>query len=237
MSSNESFSNKEKEDILAPIEGTIDNLGEITLYQSAISPPCCKLRMIFSYYKLKFVVIDGKKPNSEYKKIPVVVVKNKQINDSFIIVKSLAQILDGQELTPELLALEEMNTYELMISLELHTASSCVSLLSCARKMNFCVCVLLSTFSCCICCCAPISMRSKFPNVKSVIEYNALYSDILGEKEYFHGSSPGIVDISLCGILAPFLHANVHVADEFLGTSGCLFEWHSRLRSRLPNIF
>ena len=58
----------------------------------------------------------GKKPGSEYKKIPVVDIgPNVQINDSFIVVKTLAPILQGRPLTDEELQLEEMNTYGVMV--------------------------------------------------------------------------------------------------------------------------
>ncbi len=71
--------------------------------------------MVLKYYNVKVNIIDGKMPNSDYKKIPVIVIHDKQINDSFIIIKSLARILNGISLTPELLALEELATYGLMV--------------------------------------------------------------------------------------------------------------------------
>ena len=59
----------------------------------------------------------GKKPNSEYKKVPVLDLNGVQINDSYIIVKNLAPILYGKALTEEEVKFEEAMTYGMMICL------------------------------------------------------------------------------------------------------------------------
>ena len=45
----------EKDDIqeALPVEWTKpEHLGEATIYNMAVSPPCCKIRTIFSWYKV-----------------------------------------------------------------------------------------------------------------------------------------------------------------------------------------
>ena len=71
----------------------------------------------------------------------------------------------------------------------------------------------------------------------SLDQYRQKYIEALGSKSYFHGSAPGIVDVSLCGVLAPFMRAGNDCVLLFLGETGVLSEWHRRMSNRLPNIF
>ncbi len=72
----------EREDLIVPLpeSWTVADLKNVVLYQnSAISPPCCKIRQVLSYYKVPFSIINGGKPNSEYKKFPVLDIQDKQV--------------------------------------------------------------------------------------------------------------------------------------------------------------
>ena len=122
---------KEKEDLIEalPAEWVKPaSLGKVFLYQNPISPPCAKLRMVFEFYGVDYQCYKGPRKGSEYKKIPVIVFNNVQINDSFIILKSLAKILDGVPLSPELLELEEMTTFGVMIAMEARVANDSAEL-------------------------------------------------------------------------------------------------------------
>lgn len=230
--------NKEREDVKLPETWkSVGDLGELTLYQQKISPPCCKLRMIFKWYNVPFKIIDGPKSDSDYKKIPVVVVNGMQINDSFIVVKSLASILDGQPLSPELVAVEEMTTFGLMMALELDVTKSCLEIQKCAPMLDGLMCCGLWSLSCIICCFAPGMISSKNPDLKSLAAYRSLYVKALNGNQFFHGSKPGIVDVSLCGVLSPFVRAGNSCVPEFLGDGGEMFEWYARMSTRLPNVF
>ena len=252
------LNSKEKDDIQEglPSEWTKpEDIGEATIYNMAMSPPCCKIRTIFSWYKVKhfpsfaslramivdtqvpYKVINGKKPDSEYKKVPVVVVKNRQINDSYIVVKVLARILDGTDLTKEQVQIEEMTTYGLMIALEADVAGSCTDLVKCAPHMGCFYCCLLTSLSCCICCIGPANIRKRNPDTKSIEHYSQAYTAALGSKQYFHGDKPGIVDVSICGVLSPFVNAKSGAVDKFLGASGPLRDWYGRMSPSLPSIF
>ena len=93
---------EEKQDLETPLPNwTKDDLKEVVLHNSYMSPPCVKVRCILQHNGIKFQVIDGKKKDSEYKKIPVLLLNGVQINDSFIMVKNLAPILYGKALTEE----------------------------------------------------------------------------------------------------------------------------------------
>ena len=232
----------EKEDLKQPLPAEWTepkHLGEVTIYNGMVSPPCCKLRTIFLYYKVPMKVIKGKKKDSEYKKMPVVVINNQfQINDSYVVVKNLARILDGQELSPELLAVEEMTTFGLMMALEVAAAGSCTALYRCGCLMGGVIGCVLSSCSCLLCCIAPGLIKSRHPDLKDLPSYAASYTMELGIKKFFHGEKAGIVDFSICGVIAPFAQSgNWAVVNQFLGTSGPLRDWYERMKPSLPNIF
>ena len=183
-------------------------------------------------------IVQGKKPDSEYKKVPVVVIHNRQINDSYIVVKSLAHILDGAPLTKELIEIEEMTTYGLMVALEADVASDCSSLVACAPHFGCCICALVTSCSCIICCVAPGVFRKRNPEMQSLDYYSKTYTTGLGAKQYFHGDKPGIVDVSICGVLAPFIKGGrSNTIKKFLGTTGPLSDWFNRMKPTLPDIF
>ncbi len=188
--------------------------------------------------QVDYKTVEGKKKDSEYKKVPVVIVQNRQINDSFIVVKALARILDGADLSKDLLEIEEMTTYGLMVALEVDVAGSCIDLVKCAPNMGCCFCCLLTSLSCCLCCIGPGNIRKKHPELKGLDHYSEQYTKALGSKQYFHGDKPGIVDVSLCGVLAPFAQAgNTATMAKFLGSRGTLFDWYNRMKPNLPKIF
>ena len=49
----------------------------------------------------------GPKKGSKYKKVPVLMLNDRQINDSFIMIKNLSPILYGKSLTDEEIKFEE----------------------------------------------------------------------------------------------------------------------------------
>jgi hypothetical protein len=184
---------------------SIRDLTEVKLYNTPISPPSSKLRTILAYYKIKFENIHGPKPGSEYKKVPILELNGRQINDSFICVKNLAKIVDGKELSDRLLAVEEMATFGLMIEMEHAVARSCHDLCTCGCLLGGCQGALLSMFACCLCCAVDIK---KGRELKTTAEYSKLMKEALGSAKFFHGKVPGIVDISVYGLLKPFALAN-----------------------------
>eukprot|EP00465_Bigelowiella_longifila_P010985 CAMPEP_0185253690 /NCGR_PEP_ID=MMETSP1359-20130426/2335_1 /TAXON_ID=552665 /ORGANISM="Bigelowiella longifila, Strain CCMP242" /LENGTH=246 /DNA_ID=CAMNT_0027836107 /DNA_START=25 /DNA_END=765 /DNA_ORIENTATION=- len=202
--------NKEKEDLKEPLpaDWKKEDLNEVVVYNMKVSPPCCKIRAIFHHYGIKFTVVEGPKKDSDYKKVPVVMINGRQINDSHIIVKNLASILDGKPLSQEELKVEETFTFGAMIALEAETAANCGDLCSCAKLIGGVNCCLLSFFSCCICCCIPQGFYKRNPGLKSVAEYREEFATMLGDEPYFHGSEAGIVDVGLYGGMLPF-----HVTD------------------------
>uniref|UniRef100_A0A7S3Z901 GST N-terminal domain-containing protein n=1 Tax=Lotharella globosa TaxID=91324 RepID=A0A7S3Z901_9EUKA len=218
--------NREKEDLKEPLpEWTKDDLKDVALYGSKISPPCCKIRTILNHYGVKFSQIEGPKKDSEYKKVPVLMLNGRQVNDSFIMVKELAKILDGKALTPELIEVEETFTFGAMISLEADVADSCSDLCGCAGLLGGCLGCLLGTLSCCIAC--GVNIRKGKPELKDTTTYGAMLSEKLRGKKFFHGDEPGIVDVSLFGAMLPFAEAKTQALEGFLDAG--MREWHEAI--------
>lgn len=86
----------------------IRNKSEITkikLYQNQGSPPCCAVRAFLTLADVPFETVEvdymtkSQLDFSHYKKVPVVTVNGLQINDSAIIIKTLAPICYGRPLS------------------------------------------------------------------------------------------------------------------------------------------
>lgn len=228
--------NKEKEDLTEPLAvATKDDITKVVLYQSPASPPCCKIRAVLKRYEVPFETIYGKKPDSDYTKIPILMVNEQQINDSYIIVKTLAPLLDGQKLSPELLELEELNTFGLQPALEIALMETASDLRKYSSLFGGFLGSMIFLLSCCLPFCAPNAIRKKNPEVKTVKEYGVQIAEKLKGMDYFHGEKPGIVDVSIYGVIEPFFKVDAECADVLLKCG--LEEWHARMAKIVPSIW
>ena len=146
--------NKEGEDLPEPLpDWTKSDLKEVTLHGATLSPPTAKIISILHHHNIEYKLDGGKRKGSVYKKVPVLVLNDRQINDSFIIIKNLAKIVDGQELTPEEIEFEKEMTFGFMIALEAEMIGNSKSIkmyLSKTKGGMKCF-----TIMCCnLCCCA-----------------------------------------------------------------------------------
>lgn len=238
---NGSAMNREFEDLAEPLPADWDleklRTLKITLYEMRISPPCCKLRFLLEYYKIPFTKHDGKKPGSEYKKVPVLDVEDRQINDSFVMVKSLALVLQGRPLTAEEEGIEKEMTAGFMIAAEKHTASSCGELCACAPVAGGSTGVLMRLFSCCICCCIAKKI-GKGKELKPIEDYGDLLRGHLGSNQFLSGGSePGVLDVSVFGVTQPWAKAKSPVLQELLGpSSDPLSAWHERMKALSTHV-
>lgn len=237
LSPRKNSSNKEKEDLKEELPAwTNADLTDVVLYQGKMSPPCCKIRAVLNYYRVPYRIVEGKMPDSDYKKIPVLLVNDHQINDSFIMVKSLAPVLGAEKLSPELLAVENMNTYHLMVALEAEVADSVSDLCLCSCFMGgFLGCGL-----CLVAPCIPVlgisdGIRKKTENLFSIEQCAQRILNTMNGQTFIHGSKPGIVDVSLYGMLEPFVQTKVSVANKLLSLG--LTPWHNRMAQLVPSIW
>lgn len=240
-------SNQEREEITLPESWTKEDLKSVTLYGSWVSPPCVKIRAVLAFYEVPYTHGPKAKPDSEYKKMPVLDVNDIQINDSFVMVKALAPVLQGSKLNELEAEIENLSTYGLMLSMEQETAASCSQLCACACglicKKSCCTGCLMGFFSCCICCCVGPKMKDTFGekakeatghSLKSSGQYGEAFSNKLGELEYFHGSGPGIEDAALYGTILAFKEANLQCCDDFFAADG-MRQWWERM-SKIPSL-
>ena len=62
----------EKEDLLVPLpDWKKDDLKDVKMHGSKGSPPCLKIVAILQHNQIPFTMINGRKKDSEYKKVPV----------------------------------------------------------------------------------------------------------------------------------------------------------------------
>lgn len=201
------------------------------LYGQFPSPPFSKVKYILDRYGVQYTTISSTKKDSDYKKIPVLVIGGKQINDSQIIATILAKVFEGVEYSPAELEIEKLNTTELMIACEVYVMDSTPELQRCGNATGGCSGAIL----CCLACCIPCfgvskGPRAKFPNLRSVLLIAKDYAERLGDKKYFHGDTCGVIDCSLFGILIPFQKSKSATFRDFVSVDS-LREWHLRMAS------
>lgn len=214
---------------------SLNNEG-VTLYGAKGSPPCRKVVAIFKFHGIKYnQVFTMKKEGSDYKKIPVVTIGRYQINDSHIITRILAQVLEGKELSERELLIEKTTTRGLMVALEVAVLESTKGIQQCAPYLvdNSCLQGLIWSIACCIPCFGvSSSLKAKFPDLKSVSEYGKWYADQLGDQPFFHGNAIGVIDSSVYGILDPFATAGNACFDDFVNADPRLKSWWQRCVTR-----
>lgn len=233
--------NAEGEELQTPLprEWDLETLKgmQLTLYQSKISPPCCKIRCILGYYRVPFQVVEGKKPGSEYTKIPVLDIGDRQINDSFVIVKSLAPILQGRPLTDDELEVERQVTFGLMIAAEKEVAGSFKDLCSCASLLGGTLGCFLRSCACVLCCFLPRKIGAG-KELLAIQSYGDILREQLGAGSFLGGGEkPSVLDLSVYGVLEPFHQASSSCMADLLGPTGApLRSWHDRMRVACAHV-
>ncbi|CAE7328570.1 ptges2 [Symbiodinium pilosum] len=224
--------NEEGEDV-APINIELEDLKKVTLYQSEYSPPCVKLRTMFKHYNLPFRTVNGKHPTSDYKKIPVLEMNDRQINDSHIIMKRIVAWLTGEEMTSEEVMWEKRITYEFQPAFEVELVGNDRDLaLLWTRATGYIggwQRGLLGILSPLLKFAIEALFRSRYSNMElPSSKFGASFRAALKDQPFFHGEEPGPIDLSLYGIsdafkqlccLSPFLQ---------LHTSSCTYKAYCR---------
>eukprot|EP00470_Lotharella_oceanica_P001181 CAMPEP_0170177918 /NCGR_PEP_ID=MMETSP0040_2-20121228/11386_1 /TAXON_ID=641309 /ORGANISM="Lotharella oceanica, Strain CCMP622" /LENGTH=256 /DNA_ID=CAMNT_0010420791 /DNA_START=48 /DNA_END=815 /DNA_ORIENTATION=+ len=204
--------NKEKEDLKESLkEKTKADLKSVVLHSWPISGPSTMIRAIFFHYKVNYTLNYGPKSDSEYTKVPVVIINGQQINDSVIIIKHLAPILTGKPLTVDLLETMKTISYGLKIALDADSLDSCNDIFGCASVNGNCFgCVMRIVAPCLVCCLNP-----RESDTLDSTEYARILKDKLGEKPFFHGSTPGIVDIAMFALIKLHVESRTKAIERF----------------------
>jgi glutathione S-transferase len=209
----------------------------VTLYGRKISPPCCKIRFILKYYGIPFTEVEGPKPRSDYSKVPVLDIGEWQLNDSHIMVKNLAPILQGRPFTAEEEALERLSTYNLMIALEKATLSSTVDVCRCAYLAGGRMCCMLGICAPVLACCVGPRIGHGRADLRGVAEYHTILRNKLGDKPFFGGKEPTVADVALFGVLVPFDATKASCMVELLGDiNDPVHMWHERMVEKTLGI-
>jgi len=90
--------NPEGVDPEPPLGWTKDNMKDVKFYGVFGSAPCNKIRAYLKHFKVPFTMVNCQtKPGGDtyYKKMPVIDVNERQVNDSAIIIKNLAPTFFG----------------------------------------------------------------------------------------------------------------------------------------------
>ena len=182
-------------------------------------------------------MVPSAKKESKYKKIPVLDIDGKQINDSEIIAIILAKVLDveydGRELE-----MERINTRGLMLACEVAVMESNAELQKCGCELGgFQGCMLWMAPCIITCCIKPsIKLREKTSGLESVSSYAKQFAGFLGSKPYLHGDTLGAIDCSVFGVLNPFRISKSVAFTDFILADERLAAWHNRMLSEMVTL-
>ncbi|KAK3285781.1 hypothetical protein CYMTET_6621 [Cymbomonas tetramitiformis] len=241
----EDGTNGEREDIATPLpaDWTASSLNDVVLYGTHASPPCFKIRALLNLAGVKYERSFGKSSGS-YRKFPVLFVNGRQINDSYIITKTLAPILFGQPLTPADIELEETITFGLMLACEREAFGDeeCLKQWASVAGLTGLTGLLIRNL-------APLSygkeaaarLSKRYPNLRQPGEYCLELQRILDVRgtPFFAGTRPGAIDASAYGALCAWASGGENTmpfAKQALTKSG-LDAWYERAGKEIPNVF
>eukprot|EP00747_Dinoflagellata_sp_TGD_P166877 gnl/TRDRNA2_/TRDRNA2_190366_c0_seq1.p1 gnl/TRDRNA2_/TRDRNA2_190366_c0~~gnl/TRDRNA2_/TRDRNA2_190366_c0_seq1.p1 ORF type:complete len:248 (-),score=68.58 gnl/TRDRNA2_/TRDRNA2_190366_c0_seq1:310-1053(-) len=233
-------SNPEGVDPVPPVEwkSAADFKG-VVLYGVTGSPPCAKLRAYLIKYGIDFKMVNGTgKKGSDYKKMPVLDVNGRQVNDTYIILKNMAPVLTGKAIDDEW---EIICSYQLGPSIECSLSKAdAVKWMADPHGFGPPKCLL----SCCL---ANIILNKAIkPNVDKAVkampdkykvaplnEFGEKLKAAIGESKFHGGDEPGQVDISFYGVCSPFYFSKCDNVTGMISSCG-LQDWWDRMEKEIP---
>lgn len=220
--------NDEGEDLGEPLALKLDEVSDVVLYGNDFSPPCRKIQTMLKYYKVPFKTVSGRHPTSDYKKIPVLEMSGRQINDSHIIVKNLVPVLTGEPFTAAQLDWEKRITFEFQPSIEVELFGNGPDFAR-AAGLDGWKGSLAVLFAPLLGALIGSVFRSRYGDFPASAEFGKQFLDACGGQPFFHGSAPGPVDLSLYGTYGGLAEKECETVDSFLDGSG-LRQWHARMQ-------
>lgn len=215
------------------------DLSDVVVHGPALSPATTKLRTFLTYANVPFrheqhlkAKPQGIKPNTDYRKVPVIDVAGRQVNDSGIILKHLLPLLalDFDQ------AWEDRIVFELDTTFKLHCTAKDWSRLAVAT---------LDT--------PPFMKWLIGPMLKRLEQKQARHNIAttgLGHREgdevaiardfkasmrgpFHNGDQPGHVDLSFYGFLAGYLYAECPIAKTMVSHAR-LEQWVTAMNTWVP---
>ena len=187
-------------------------------------------------------MINCKKSDSEYKIVPVLLVAGHQINDSFLMVKQLAPLLDAK-LSDEDVAFEKQMTYGFQSACLSNILENGWNMRNMVNKGFGCAAANCLTFCCCNCACGRAFMRNKKKKggdkntAVSVWQYLEIIDEKLGENNFLQGDEAHILDVSLYGMTYSFAaNPTMGFFQELLDKSEKFSRWWIRMNEIVGKV-
>uniref|UniRef100_A0A7S4JB86 GST N-terminal domain-containing protein n=1 Tax=Guillardia theta TaxID=55529 RepID=A0A7S4JB86_GUITH len=213
-----------------------DEIHTVKLYQFEASPPCAIVRALLAWAEVPYDVVQVNYPFkseiswSKYQKIPILVVNDMQVNDSFIIAKCLSPCLFGREATQHELNLMKEITFGVMVAVEIELFSDDKDRSNfvdaffsddCCSQTFVKPLVLLMVSQ------APDRIRKSKPEVKPLSEYGETFKKGL-QGNYIGGSSVGPADLMLWALAEMCKHVRSTLMENWL-LKNDLTGWYERV--------
>lgn len=219
---------------------SLDDMHNVVVYGIRASPAVTKLLAFLHVYNVPFKLKPGlnKKGSKYYKKIPVMDVAGRQVNDSFLMIKNLTKAFgdsgDWDEEWQSRITYEyQMSTVYAMDYPELKR------MVTGAPHSDFplpsCLLFLVKLIR-------PGSLKKlkalfddpgRIEKLVDLTEFCKEFAAAMGKKPYFNGDEPGNVDISFYGVNARYVFANNDFILTPLDVAG-LTPWLERMKQRVP---
>jgi glutathione S-transferase len=217
-----------------------DDLTDITVHGPYFSTGTTKLRCYLIYANLEHIHLQhmkdkpqGMKPDTDYKKVPVIDVAGRQVNDTGIILKFLAPAM-GLEFNEEW---ENRIVLELDTAFKIHTSRSDWAKLAVATiKAPWFLSWPLGYYL------QNLEKGQGHNNIANSglghkegdeVEIAKLFKKEMGDSKFFHGDKPGTVDISFFGMLAGFLFCKADISTKMVEEAK-LEAWVAAMEEVIP---
>lgn len=261
--------NGEGEDIDPPLpaEWTLDYLkteAKIKIYGGLMAPSNMRIRFVLKFYEIPFTSVEQAyhkvvDKDYAYKKVPIAKIGDRLVNDGYIILRSLAPILTGRELTETEVAMDRQLTYGLQYPLlaaavkaggmnAMMTFNSPNKSPNCCKRCcRSCCSACFLPYVCCACCPCFLPKKvesvfkagakkfdvehTEFRNMKDWEAKGHLLGGALAEREFFAPKDqPGIFDLSLFAILSSHIKVSKNPAAVCMrDASAPLKAWYERM--------
>ena len=211
---------------------SVGDIKDATVYGMRASPPCCKVTALLKYYKIPFNFVETSpgKPitkGGSYKKIPVLRASGRQVNDSYVICKSILSVVGKFDAE-----VEEMITFCIQPALEMEAFKEPEDFRKYAVAAGFGVVHYVPGFILGLL--SPANMiKKKYPDLKPLVDYGKEFQSKMNGRPFVGGAEPSGHDISLYGTLYFFKKAKCTKADDFLKNSD-LQSWYDRVNAKMP---
>lgn len=210
---------------------------KVKLYGMTGSPPCAKIITYLKYFKVDYELTGSSgKPGTDYKKMPVLDVGERQVNDSYIITKNLIPALVGPEAFDE--EWEMKISYTLHPTIEMEVVDDGASVRAWATHSFGMGCCMGSCLAGCVI--APM-VRSglqknelmKVVKHEQLVEIGKELRAKVGTQTYAGGAEPCQVDLSFYGTMASFIASGCPTSVSFLKECD-LDNWFAAMDAKVP---